>query len=74
MSDVRWRRRDSPECELGLEGVVAKHRDSLYRPGDRGWLKIKNPDYWRRNGERERCSACGSVERELVLSASRGKR
>lgn len=20
-------------CELGLEGVVAKHRDSLYRPG-----------------------------------------
>jgi bifunctional non-homologous end joining protein LigD len=23
-------------CEQGLEGVVAKRRDSLYRPGDRG--------------------------------------
>ena len=40
-------------CELGLEGVVAKHRDSLYRPGDRGWVKVKNPNYWRRDAERE---------------------
>ena len=40
-------------CELGLEGIVAKHEDSRYRPGDRGWVKVKNPDYWRRDLERE---------------------
>jgi len=49
---------DGPElygavCDHGLEGVVAKKRTSLYRPGERGWVKTKNPDYWRRDGERE---------------------
>jgi bifunctional non-homologous end joining protein LigD len=35
-------------CEHGLEGVVAKRRNSLYPPGDRGgWIKVKNSDYWR---------------------------
>jgi bifunctional non-homologous end joining protein LigD len=33
-------------CEQGLEGVVAKRRDSPYRPGDRGWIKVKNRGYW----------------------------
>ncbi|MGL4094372.1 non-homologous end-joining DNA ligase [Agrobacterium cavarae] len=29
-------------CELGLEGIIAKHRDSRYRSGRTGdWLKIK---------------------------------
>lgn len=29
-------------CELGLEGIIAKHRDSPYRSGRLGdWLKIK---------------------------------
>jgi bifunctional non-homologous end joining protein LigD len=41
-------------CERGLEGVVAKRLDSPYRPGERtGWLKEKNPDYWRRPFEVE---------------------
>ena len=40
-------------CELGLEGVVAKNHSSLYRSNDRGWLKIKNPGYWRRDAEIE---------------------
>jgi len=40
-------------CEHGLEGVVAKKRSSHYRPGERGWVKTKNPDYWRRDDERE---------------------
>ena len=40
-------------CELGFEGVVAKNHSSLYRPGDRGWVKVKNPNYWRRDAERE---------------------
>jgi hypothetical protein len=28
-------------------------RSSLYRPGERGWIKLKNPDYWRRDSEIE---------------------
>ncbi|HWB94373.1 MAG TPA: non-homologous end-joining DNA ligase [Puia sp.] len=30
-------------AKMGLEGMIAKRRDSLYKPGDRGrdWLKIK---------------------------------
>ncbi|MGI8478348.1 MAG: hypothetical protein ACR2M2_00560 [Gaiellaceae bacterium] len=40
-------------CELGFEGVVAKNHSSLYRSNDRGWVKVKNPGYWRRDAERE---------------------
>ena len=30
-------------CLMGLEGLVSKHRDSLYRAGRfRHWIKIKN--------------------------------
>jgi ATP-dependent DNA ligase len=35
------------------EGVVAKKRNGSYRPGYRGWMKIKNPGYWRRAMEAE---------------------
>jgi bifunctional non-homologous end joining protein LigD len=31
-------------CVMGLEGIVAKRRDSRYRSGrTREWIKIKNP-------------------------------
>jgi hypothetical protein len=40
-------------CEQGLEGVVAKRRDSDYRPGERGWVKVKNRSYWRFHDERQ---------------------
>lgn len=30
-----------------LEGVVAKPVRSLYRPGERGWIKVKNRAYWK---------------------------
>ncbi len=40
-------------CNLGFDGVVAKSHSSLYRPNDRGWVKVKNPNYWRRDAERE---------------------
>src|SRR3954466_9634527 len=40
-------------CERNLEGVVAKRRSGRYRPGERGWVKIKNRDYWRYEMERE---------------------
>jgi ATP-dependent DNA ligase len=39
--------------EHGLEGIVAKRRTGLYGPGYRGWVKIKNPTYWRRESEVE---------------------
>jgi ATP-dependent DNA ligase len=44
---------DTSVRELGWEGVVAKKLSSRYRPGELGWLKIKNPAYWRRDAERE---------------------
>jgi ATP-dependent DNA ligase len=40
-------------CERGLEGIVAKRSTSLYRSGQRGWIKVKNPAYWRRDQEIE---------------------
>jgi ATP-dependent DNA ligase len=33
--------------------LVAKKLASRYRPGERGWVKVKNPYYWRRDSERE---------------------
>jgi bifunctional non-homologous end joining protein LigD len=50
---------DDPEalweavCEHELEGVVAKRRSGRYLPGERGWIKTKNRDYWRYEMERE---------------------
>jgi bifunctional non-homologous end joining protein LigD len=38
-------------CQHGLEGVVAKRLDGRYQPGERGWVKVKNPAYWRRESE-----------------------
>jgi bifunctional non-homologous end joining protein LigD len=33
--------------------------DSRYRPGERRWVKVKNPNYWRRDAEIE------SIQRSL---------
>jgi len=39
-------------CKMGLEGIVSKRKDSLYRSGrSPDWLKSKNP-------------ACAAVKRE----------
>ena len=58
-------------CEHGLEGVVAKRSASTYRPGQRGWVKIKNRGYWRRDQEikslRGRSIACS----RCVISSGR---
>jgi ATP-dependent DNA ligase len=48
-------------CDQGLEGVVAKRSASTYRPGQRGWVKVKNPGYWRR--EQEIAAVKRSLER-----------
>jgi bifunctional non-homologous end joining protein LigD len=34
-------------CREGHEGIVAKRLRDPYNPGERGWFKIKNRDYWR---------------------------
>jgi bifunctional non-homologous end joining protein LigD len=35
-------------CRLGLECIVAKRRNSLYRSGRcANWIKVKNPAYER---------------------------
>jgi ATP-dependent DNA ligase len=39
---------------LGLEGIVAKRRSDCYRPGERGWTKVKHRSYWRFGQELER--------------------
>jgi ATP-dependent DNA ligase len=60
-------------CELGFEGVVAKNHSSLYRPNDRGWVKVENPNYWRREAEREAMTRKTSAGRERA-SSFRGPR
>ena len=47
----------------GLEGIVAKRRAGLYRSGYRGWTKVKNPAYWRRESEIEAMRRRREVER-----------
>jgi hypothetical protein len=38
---------------MGLRVSSRRIIQSLYRPNDRGWVKINNPNYWRRDAERE---------------------
>jgi bifunctional non-homologous end joining protein LigD len=60
-------------CESALEGVVAKRLSSRYLPGERGWLKIKNRDYWRYPDELAAAPERKYV-RSLVNTASRCRR
>ena len=49
-------------CVMGLEGIVAKRRDSRYRSGRcREWIKIKNP-------------AHPAIERAMLIALSKGRR
>ena len=54
----------------GLEGIVAKRKASIYRAGYRGWTKVKNPAYWRRESEIE--LMWRRRERVAVLATKRG--
>jgi ATP-dependent DNA ligase len=64
---------DGPElfdavCRIGVEGIVGKRLDEPYKPGERGWLKVKNRGYWR-----YRCEIAAlqrSFERSARASAS----
>ena len=38
-------------CERGLRASWRSRTDPLYRAGKRGWVKVKNPAYWRRESE-----------------------
>ena len=49
-------------CNMGLEGIVSKHRDRAYTPGKcRHWVKTKNPAH----------PACSRVRDQLLVSLSR---
>jgi bifunctional non-homologous end joining protein LigD len=49
-------------CNMGLEGIVAKRRDSRYRSGRcRDWIKIKN-------------MAQPAIERAMLIALSKGAR
>jgi ATP-dependent DNA ligase len=63
---------DLARCELGLEGVVAKNHSSLYLPNDRGWMKITNPDYWRRKAELEAMQRSFERRTRRFAAAPRG--
>ena len=52
-------------CDLGLEGVVAKRTTSRYGANVRGWVKIKNPNYWRRDAELDAAFARAKSEGRL---------
>jgi bifunctional non-homologous end joining protein LigD len=41
-------------CTRDLEGIVAKRKLSVYKPGGSGWLKIKNKSYSQADGRHER--------------------
>jgi ATP-dependent DNA ligase len=48
-----------------MEGLVAKPLGSVYKPDERGWLKVKNRGYWKYELERE-----AIFERGRLASAS----
>jgi ATP-dependent DNA ligase len=46
-------------CSMGLEGIVAKRRDSRYRSGrTQDWIKVKNP-------------AHPAIERAMLIALSK---
>jgi bifunctional non-homologous end joining protein LigD len=61
-------------CSLGLEGIIAKHRDSRYRSGRTGdWLKIKcvQSESFMIVGYEQSAAARGGIG-SLLLAARRG--
>jgi ATP-dependent DNA ligase len=53
--------------DQGLEGVVAKRQSSPYRPGERGWIKTKNREYWRYPQELETARRAGERRQRLTI-------
>lgn len=51
-----------------LEGLVAKPLGSVYKPGERGWIKVKNHAYWKYEIEREAVRQRVHGSRELTQS------
>jgi bifunctional non-homologous end joining protein LigD len=49
-------------CTMGLEGIVAKRRDSRYRSGrSTDWIKVRNP-------------AHPAIERAMLIALSKRRR
>jgi bifunctional non-homologous end joining protein LigD len=54
--EARGRKFFEKVCELDLEGIVAKRKQSQYRPTEKPspyWVKIKNPKYSQAEGREE---------------------
>jgi hypothetical protein len=60
-------------CELGYEGVVAKERSSRYGSTQRGWVKVKNKQYWRRDSEIEAMHRSFERRTRRFAASPRGK-
>ncbi|QPB23652.1 non-homologous end-joining DNA ligase [Rhizobium sp. 007] len=61
-------------CQVGLEGIIAKHRDQPYRSGRTGdWLKIKcvQSESFMVVGYEQSASACGGIG-SLLLAGKKG--
>jgi len=61
-------------AEHGLEGIVAKRHGGAYRPGYCSWTKVKNPSYWRREGEVAQMQRSRSGQRSRPSGKSRSPR
>jgi hypothetical protein len=64
--------RDPMRAQWRKEGAMCRQTRllkiaSLYRSGERGWVKVKNPTYWRRDAERE--AVAQSRERRMRTRA-----
>ena len=40
-------------CEMDLEGIVCKHKQSIYGSDELPWITVLNPNYSQREGRRE---------------------
>jgi hypothetical protein len=47
--------------------LCAKWQKAPYWQGERGWVKIKNPAYWRRDFEREAMQKAGERRRARAV-------
>jgi bifunctional non-homologous end joining protein LigD len=57
-------------CEMDLEGMVAKRKDSQYRATEKPspyWIKIKNPNYSQKEGREDLFGQASPRGRALIV-------
>jgi hypothetical protein len=59
-----------PNPMLAKASPMSRSRsEAVYKPGERGWLKVKNRAYWKYELEREAATVGGAVRRRIRLDA-----